>query len=464
MKKSIIEIHSKIYRDILISFIALILLMFGVLATFHFNQTIPWSLILIHILIGLFFLFFSNRAFNKASKALEEKMIAPMKTWSSDFTKLKQNKDEIIEVTLIRDAFIEFAEKLVDTEVAIAKTKVAQQVAHDIRSPLSALEMISSNLVGVEEDKRLIIRNSINRIRDIANTLSKDNRPKQIELSNSNFETTLLSSVIEMMVTEKRFEISKRNNIQIQFNQSKESYGLFANTVLSEFKRILSNLMNNSIEAIGDKKGTVEVKLKSNQNQVQIILTDNGCGMSDSELKNVLQNSSNGLGLSHAIDSIKAWGGVLTIASKSDIGTSVIISLKPEPAPKWFVDAVDLKQINNVIVVDDDQTIHQMWDALLNPNKTIKKDLRIHHFNDCDSVKKFYGKHFVDLDEAIFLVDYEIHNQAETGLSLIELLGIEKQSILVTSHYEDESIRRKCIDLGVGMIPKSMAGFVKINT
>jgi signal transduction histidine kinase len=50
-------------------------------------------------------------------------------------------------------------------------SEVASQVAHDIRSPLSALNMVSSELGEVPEEKRLLIRNSIQRINDIANDL-----------------------------------------------------------------------------------------------------------------------------------------------------------------------------------------------------------------------------------------------------------------------------------------------------
>ncbi len=48
---------------------------------------------------------------------------------------------------------------------------VTAQVTHDIRSPLSALEMTLAD-IAVPEEKRIIMRNSIGRIRDIINNLA----------------------------------------------------------------------------------------------------------------------------------------------------------------------------------------------------------------------------------------------------------------------------------------------------
>lgn len=443
------------------------------------TKVIPWMSILMLFIVSSVFIFFMKLALDRASKFLEQEIVIPMKNLSSsvqgsnsvlDLSQFQENTRDIQEITLIKDAFIEFTGKLIDSEVAIAKTKVAQQVAHDIRSPLSALEMISSNLTALEQDKRLIIRNSINRIRDIANTLSKDHRTKAVEAKTDDHEITLLSSVIEMIVTEKRYEISRKSNIQINFDQSLQSYGLFANTVLSELKRILSNLLNNSIEAIGERVGVIDISLFSNSDNVQIQITDNGCGLSEDELARVLKDrvslkrkSGIGLGLSHAIDSIESWGGKLFVESKKNSGTKMTISLKQQPAPAWFVDAIKIGSTSSLIVFDDDQTVHHMWDSRFEYIKKMLPEFKIHHFKDRDELEKFYGKNFADLDDAIFLMDFEIHDQGISGLDLIEYLGIQGQSVMVTSHYEDETIRQRCLRLGVGIIPKPMAGFVKIK-
>ena len=48
---------------------------------------------------------------------------------------------------------------------------LAAQVAHDIQSPLAALQMIIQATSSISEDKRILIRSAVGRIRDIANNL-----------------------------------------------------------------------------------------------------------------------------------------------------------------------------------------------------------------------------------------------------------------------------------------------------
>ena len=60
-------------------------------------------------------------------------------------------------------------------------------------------------------------------------------------------------------------------------------------------------------------------------------------------------------------------------------------------------------------------------------------------------------------------MDYEIIGSPITGLDLIEELGIQNQSILVTSRYEDFLIQERCEILNVKLIPKSMSPFIPIE-
>jgi hypothetical protein len=46
---------------------------------------------------------------------------------------------------------------------------------------------------------------------------------------------------------------------------------------------------------------------------------------------------------------------------------------------------------------------------------------------------------------------------------LIETLDIARQSILVTSRFEEPAVRARCEHLGVKLIPKGLAGFVPIH-
>ncbi len=62
----------------------------------------------------------------------------------------------------------------------------------------------------------------------------------------------------------------------------------------------------------------------------------------------------------------------------------------------------------------------------------------------------------------LYLFDYELLGQPSDGLTLISQLQIADCAILVTSRYEEPSIRKRCRELGVRLIPKGLAGFVPI--
>ncbi len=62
-----------------------------------------------------------------------------------------------------------------------------------------------------------------------------------------------------------------------------------------------------------------------------------------------------------------------------------------------------------------------------------------------------------------FLIDYELLDHTVNGLDLIEKLGIEERSVLVTSRYEESNVKLRCETFGVKLLPKALAGFVPIN-
>jgi len=370
-----------------------------------------------------------------------------------------------------------------DSIQAIAFNKVASQVAHDIRSPLSALEMISSQLSELPEEKRVIIRNSIHRIRDIANSLIGRKKDRIIQIGSStiqssssaadsiSLETALLSPVMDSIVTEKRIQYRDRLGIEIVFDQTRASYGLFAKINITEFKRVISNLIDNAVEAF-IKRGKVEIVLKPEPDTKQVIIeiVDNGKGMPQSLLNRVGERGitvgkvgGSGLGLAHAKETFKQFKGDLTVLSNEGEGTTIVLKLPLEEPPNWFVPKLKIKENQKVIIFDDDQTIHQIWKGRFESVAGGRAKIDLEHFSTMDSFRGFFRDNFFELEDRLFLMDYEILGSKETGLDLIFEMGLAKQSVLITSRYEEPAIRERCERVGVRLIPKPMSGFVPIE-
>ncbi len=155
------------------------------------------------------------------------------------------------------------------------------------------------------------------------------------------------------------------------------------------------------------------------------------------------------------------WGGKIEIESAVGKGTMLKILLPREISPAWFVPKLNLKKNSTVIVFDDDRSIHHIWkgriEALNDPTISL-----IHLGNPVD-LRKYFTQNSSSQNNSIYLMDYEILNHKENGLDLIEELGIQKNSILVTSHYEEIKIINICKKLDVRLIPKSMSGFIPIE-
>ncbi len=355
---------------------------------------------------------------------------------------------------------------------------VARQVSHDIRSPLSALNMIISTLGSVPEEKRTILRNSVQRINDIANNLLAEAQKASPEASSSAeqkmpISTELLSPIIDALISEKRMQYRDQLHVDIDAN-THHGYGFFANIHSGEFKRVLSNLINNSVEAFEKGKGRLVVHLRGDEKNIQVVISDNGKGipaqiisqlgtMGFSHGKENQKGSGNGLGLYHAKTTVEKFGGQLMIQSNPGLGTIITIELPRQKAPAWFVEKLVLPPKAEVIVLDDDNSVHQIWRGRYQSLRLDEQGIQFVHFSSGPEFETYVNKLGDRKNKVTYLVDYELLGQSMTGLDLIEKLGIGPHSIMVTSRFEESKIRERCAKLKTPLIPKGLAGFVPIQ-
>lgn len=350
--------------------------------------------------------------------------------------------------------------------------QLASQVVHDIRSPLSALNMITSTLDEVSEDKRAIIKSSIQRINDIANDLLKKgkggNQDISSEVGQKLKSDSLLTSAVESILSEKRVQFRNKIKIQISLDTSK-AYGIFVAINESEFKRVLSNIINNAVEAIGDNVGVVNLTLEKQNNSAIIKITDNGPGIPENILEKLGKesvtfgkensDSGNGIGVLHAKNTIESYGGSFSIQSTQGKGTTITLSLPISTTPVWFLEALNINQDETLIICDDDSSIHSLWKERFSsyPNLKILNFSTLKEIENWLSISENLNSSFK------LLIDFEFSNESGDGLSLISKYNLNKKSILVTSHFEESNIIKKCISDDIKQIPKNLAGIVPIK-
>lgn len=242
-----------------------------------------------------------------------------------------------------------------ESELAVSKavSDMAAQVAHDIRSPLAALGAAAREMK-LPEEQRTLVDGALGRMQGIANDLLERYRAPGTEVKGK-VETCALSGLIEQVLAEKRIQHKDKAGVKIDFSGGD---GLKAAVDPKELQRIISNLVNNAVEAF-DKGGLVSVDLAATDGKVLIEIKDDGKGIPPEILAKLGQKGEThgktggtGLGLYHARTAVENWGGSLQIESEPGKGTAVAITL-----PAAAKAAAGLR----AVLLDDDMLVHMNW-------------------------------------------------------------------------------------------------------
>ncbi len=220
---------------------------------------------------------------------------------------------------------------------AVAST--ASRVVHNIRSPLSALEMGLSIVPDMPANADSIIRKSLGEIKSFVKDLeaqsrkfkmedhnlgnTKDIRPKTVEQ---------ISKLVELSVAQKKIELHQRSEIQIILEINENARSLYSELDSLEFSTIISNLVNNAVDEM-QAGGQVKVLLSRDGNFGVLQVVDNGKGIAAELLPNLGtlgfthgKKHGTGRGLHDAKKAIEAWDG--RISFHSELGKGVCVSIQ----------------------------------------------------------------------------------------------------------------------------------------
>ncbi len=254
----------------------------------------------------------------------------------------KNKNFEISEFAFLRDQMTaHMAAAQVNAETRAAG-EIARQVKHDIRSPLAALNMIVQSISTLAAEKREALLAAIERINSIANDLS-ERRPVASESTHlesapaQQLQPHEVNKVLSELVEEKRLQYRERESVVFDLSVHADS-PILARVCPSKLKRSLSNVLNNSVEAIEDS-GIISVELHDLGNSLSISIVDTGHGIPPERLPELGQQGmtfdkvgGTGLGLYYANKTAQEFGGKLSVNSDGISGTSVTMEL-----PKYAI-------------------------------------------------------------------------------------------------------------------------------
>lgn len=278
------------------------------------------------ILITIFFLIL----------LINRSVIIPIEMVSNFITKVDKdalNKQPEVPYELLpifrsvseRDIIIEKAnEQLLEKKKAEMIALVSRQVAHDIKSPISALKAGLDNIHLKPQKANELIWSAYSRVVDIIKDLE--------EVRLVSFNMVDVRNIILQIISEKYF-ISNEYNLKITTNVGEIKSPVFLNIHEGNFLRVLSNLINNSIESMPNNC-RVHIELISDESVVRIRVSDNGPGIDAFMTKKLFLRgvsmgkvNGKGLGLSYAKEVVESFGGTITLDSNSDCGAHFIISI-----------------------------------------------------------------------------------------------------------------------------------------
>lgn len=341
--------------------------------------------------------------------------------------------------------------------------KVIDQVVHDIRSPLTSLTMLVSICNGIQEEDRVALRSAVTRIQDIANNLQNEYKPRdsldKSGLVTEKSEPFLVSTALLEILSEKKYQY-KALNVRFEHEFSSAGNFAFTNMESSGFKRMLSNILNNAVNAVDKSSGVVKVRLFVEDSAVKIVIQDNGKGISADAIDKIMTNSApandagHSVGLTRVRELLEENHGVLSIDSIVGGGTRITLIFPKIVAPKWIADSIELNSDDLVVILDDEPSIHRAWNSRFRLHTT---PIAVKHFESGSEVINFITYLPEEKQKKVFLLtDYELINQNLNGLNVIEQTKI-KRSVLVTSYYDNINLRAEVEALGTKLLPKMLA-------
>lgn len=207
-----------------------------------------------------------------------------------------------------------------DLEVKDQLFYLSARLAHDLQSPLVLLSQIVDELQDTEIG--IMTAKVCNRLQEISSGVLRD---KKI------VDEKDLFSVVKAIFIEKQLEYSQAHFVNFEIKFKGESF--YLNKLnSSDLKRIISNLINNAIEA--RRLDTLLIQIVVDANKKIISIEDNGLGIPKNFLNligtkgiTIGKKDGNGLGVSSAREIINSIGGKFEIKSKEGEFTKVIFSV-----------------------------------------------------------------------------------------------------------------------------------------
>jgi len=203
---------------------------------------------------------------------------------------------------------------------------LARKIAHEINNPVATLQnylsVLENKLKGnaeIREELR-ILREECQRIGTISRQLEDITLGEQVKPTTTIDLNTLLDETVRL------YQVAGQNGQAIRFRFQPNQQPVFVTTDENALKQVLTNLINNAVEAVG-QEGTVTIKLtcieRQGENRACISIRDDGSGLDPAVKDNLFEagitnkkNGHSGLGLAIVANLVQRLGGSIEVVEE----------------------------------------------------------------------------------------------------------------------------------------------------
>ena len=255
--------------------------------------------------------------------------------------------DTADELGRLVDDFNGMAQTLVSQRAELARTnqikawaEMSRQVAHEIKNPLTPIQLAAEHLQRVHQDRQqplgpifdqclTTILQQVRLLRQIASefsTFASHPTPRATTVAVAD----LLEGVVEP------YRSASPVGVTIELSLPATAATTWVDRTL--ISRALTNLLENALQAM-PSGGRLRVAASRRGEVVEIEIIDSGVGMDDEEVRRAFEpyfstkTTGSGLGLANAKRNIELCGGAIALSSQPGRGTTVTVSLPVQAPP-----------------------------------------------------------------------------------------------------------------------------------
>ncbi|MBP6643073.1 MAG: GHKL domain-containing protein [Flavobacteriales bacterium] len=250
-----------------------------------------------------------------------------------------RGKDEVGQLVEVYNRKVEelrdSAEKLARSERETAWREMAQQVAHEIKNPLTPMKLSIQHFQRTwtpeapDADQKLErfstgLVQQIDALSGIANAFGDFARmprakPEDLDLG----EVAEVALAVFTGTPNLQFTLEKKNNGPFLIHADRE-----------QLLRVFNNLLKNALQSVpDDRKAEIRVALAHDKSNVIVEIHDNGIGIAEADRERIFQpnfttkSSGMGLGLAMVQRIVEAAGGTVSFTTEEEVGTTFIVAL-----------------------------------------------------------------------------------------------------------------------------------------